>query len=52
MTYAMERKSLHLALFANFGHQSMHQVFQGTLRPWTTGGDLEGMGNDDKTSLK
>ncbi len=24
-------KSLYLALFANFGHQSMHQVLQGTL---------------------
>ena len=28
----MQRKSLYLALFANFGHQSMHQVLQGTLR--------------------
>ena len=24
-------KSLYLALFANFGYQSMHQVLQGTL---------------------
>ncbi len=28
----MQRKSLYLALFANFDHQSMHQVLQGTLR--------------------
>ncbi len=28
----MQRKSLYLALFANFGHQSMHQVLQGTLK--------------------
>ncbi len=27
----MQIKSLYLALFANFGHQSMHQVLQGTL---------------------
>ncbi len=27
----MEIKSLYLALLANFGHQSMHQVLQGTL---------------------
>ena len=27
----MQRKSLYLALFANFDHQSMHQVLQGTL---------------------
>ncbi len=29
--FPMQRKSLYLALFANFGHQSMHQVLQGTL---------------------
>ncbi len=28
----MQIKSLYLALFANFGHQSMHQVLQGTLK--------------------
>ncbi len=28
---SVEIKSLHLALFAYFGHQSMHQVLQGTL---------------------
>ncbi len=27
----MQIKSLYLALFANFGHQSMHQVLQGIL---------------------
>ena len=27
----MQRKSLYLALFANFDHQSMHQVLQVTL---------------------
>ena len=27
----MQIKSLYLALFANFGHQSMHQILQGTL---------------------
>ncbi len=27
----MQIKSLYLALFANFGHESMHQVLQGTL---------------------
>ncbi len=27
----MQIKFLYLALFANFGHQSMHQVLQGTL---------------------
>ncbi len=27
----MQRKSLYLALFANFDHQSMHQALQGTL---------------------
>ncbi len=28
----MQIKSLYLALFANFDHQSMHQVLQGTLK--------------------
>ena len=28
----MQRKPLYLALFANFDHQSMHQVLQGTLK--------------------
>ncbi len=27
----MQIKFLYLTLFANFGHQSMHQVLQGTL---------------------
>ncbi len=27
-----QRKSLYLALFANFAHQSMHKVLQGTLK--------------------
>ncbi len=27
----IQRKSLYLTLFANFGHQSMHQVLQGIL---------------------
>ena len=28
----MQIKSLYLVLFADFGHQSMHQVLQGTLK--------------------
>ncbi len=31
----MQIKSLYSALFANFGHQSMHQVLQGTLKVLT-----------------